>query len=218
MRIRIKKNREQRLAAVQDLLFEADILGGTNLRNFLLSQNPKAIYLEIGCGKGAFATELAQQNSQNIIIAVEQNIDVLIMAMEKAKSCKCDNIIFLNINASLLREVIGEGMIDKIYLNFSDPWPKVRHEKRRLTHSDFLNIYKTILKPGGHIVLKTDNTNFFDYSIESLQSNGFFIQTITRDLHSEKHNNLNIQTEYEVKFASKGVKIKSLEGYFLDLL
>lgn len=167
------------------------------------SDETKPLHLEIGCGKGQFIHTLAQRFPDINFLAIEQYDSVILRALEKMIEHPTDNIFLLRMDAQHLKAALSENSLEKIYLNFSDPWPKVRHEKRRLTHPRFLNIYQTLLKPKGSLELKTDNKDFFAYSLMSLNAYGMRFQFVTMDLHTE-HSNDNITTEFEDKFKTEG--------------
>ena len=137
----------------------------------------------------------------------------IMLAMEKAKAAEVKNVIFLNLNAQYIRDYFDDGEIDRIYLNFSDPWVKARHAKRRLTSESFLNDYRALLSDGGAVFFKTDNRGLFDYSLESFAENGWRLEHITFDLHASEYAEGNIMTEYERNFSSKGQPIHRLEAY-----
>ncbi len=164
------------------------------------------LHIEIGCGKGGFITKLALKNPNIYYIAVEKVSNVLVLAMEKAAAANVKNVCFMQGNFEYLSESFPNGCIDKIYLNFSDPWPKKGYAKRRLTSGGFLSIYKRLLSEDGKIVFKTDNRELFDFSLESFPENGFTLSDVTYDLHSESPLD-NIMTEYEERFVSEGKKI-----------
>ncbi len=217
MRMRPKKNSKERMEKVSFLLAKTDENGTVDIMSSFEDRVKeianKRLLLEIGCGKGAFATGLSRQNSDALIIAVEIVDDVLMMAMEKAAREECGNIAFLNENAERADIFMPEKSVDRLYLNFSDPWPKKRHAKRRLTSPLFLERYKKILKDGGRIFLKTDNIGLFEYSVEMLGEAGFTLENVCYDLHSSPLNEANILTEYENSFSSKGYKINYLEAF-----
>lgn len=168
--------------------------------------------LEIGCGKGDFATGYAARHPEVAFCAMERVLDVLMLAAEKAKRCELDNLLFLSQNAALLPEFFAEGEVDLLFLNFSDPWPKARHAKRRLTSPEFLSLYRRVLKPSAVLAMKTDNVDLFNYSLETLPGAGFVVEHVTRDLHASSYNEDNIVTEYERNFSSQGYPIHRLEA------
>ncbi len=173
------------------------------------------LVLEIGCGKGQFATEYAKRNPDKNVVGIECVPGVLVIACEKAKEAEVENLRFLEMRAEYLPVFIKEKSVSEIFLNFSTPFPKARHEKHRLTSPEFLSIYKKILVPGGIITQKTDSLDFFEYSIESFKSNGFEVTSIIRDLHNSGFEG-NIVTEYEQKFAQQGLPLYRLEARLKD--
>ena len=173
--------------------------------------NDKPLYIEVGMGKGRFITELAVRNPQNNYVGIEKYSSVLLRALEKREAMpELDNLFFLRMDAEELPEVFGENEVDGIYLNFSDPWPKDRHAKRRLTSDRFLPIYDQIMKPDGIIEFKTDNQDLFKYSLESIPEAGWNVDAVTFDLHNSALNEGNVMTEYEIKFSSEGNPICKL--------
>lgn len=176
-----------------------------------LFNNNNPIYIEIGMGKGKFIIEHAKRNKDINYIGIEKYDSVLIQGVEKAALEKLDNIYFLNVDAINLNNYFVEGEVDKIFLNFSDPWPKNRHAKRRLTSEAFLKVYETILNKKGDIEFKTDNIGLFEFSVVEFNRVGYQFLEFSCDLH-RKCDDI-ITTEYEDKFMSKGnpiyyIKIK----------
>lgn len=178
-------------------------------------ENNAPLVLEIGCGKGQFATEYAKRNPDKNIVGIECVPGVLVIACEKAKEAEVSNLRFLEMKAEYLPVFIKEKSVSEIFLNFSTPFPKARHEKHRLTSPEFLSIYKKILVPNGIITQKTDSLDFFEYSIESFKSNGFEVTSVIRDLHNSGFEG-NIVTEYEQKFAQQGLPLYRLEARLKD--
>lgn len=169
------------------------------------------IHIEIGMGKGQFLMELAKQNPDINYIGIEKYTSVLLRAVQKMEEEPLDNIHFLCINADTITEIFDAGEIERIYLNFSDPWPKDRHAKRRLTSSTYLDRYHQILHTDGHLEFKTDNRLLFDFSVEEIEASIWHIDALTYDLHHDsKMNEGNIMTEYEEKFSSLGNPICKL--------
>jgi len=166
------------------------------------------LHIEIGMGKGTFISTLASQNKDILYIGIEVCKPVLALAIKKLdrfeeeKNIKLDNLLLLDIDAKTLTEVFETGEVDKIYLNFSDPWPKKKHAKRRLTSDEFLNVYKNILNKDSDIEFKTDNRKLFEYSILNLNKNKVNMEYVSLDLHEE--NVFNVVTEYEEKFSKLG--------------
>ncbi len=197
MRVRKKKHGAERLAACSDYIIK---------NTAELERKP--FVLEIGCGKGGFITEAALREPEVAFVAMECQSNVILHAVEKAKAMGLQNVKFIIGNADALSEYIGEREVQRIHLNFSDPWPKKGHCKRRLTYRSFLEQYKRALVPGGEIWLKTDNDILFDSSLEEFAACGFELDELTRDLHSSEYAAYNIITEYEENFSGKGFKIK----------
>ena len=221
MRMRKKKYLDERLSAVSDILFINDIED----RNFTTAAQKKeyidfdqwfkrtAPYmLEIGCGKGGFAAEFARRNPNINLIAVEKDANVIVSACEKIKSEGITNVRFMKCSAEYLPKYIKPRGIERIFLNFSCPFPKNKYATHRLTHPRFLRIYKELMSDGAEIHQKTDNPRFFEFSIESLTGNGFALKNVSLDLHNSGFPD-NIETEYERKFVSQGLPIYRLEAY-----
>ena len=169
--------------------------------------NNAPLRLEIGMGKGAFITENALRHPEVNFVGIEKYSSVLIRAVEKQQEAQLPNLKFLRMEAEYIEEYFAPGETDRIYLNFSDPWPKERHAKRRLTSQAFLARYANILKDGGEIEFKTDNTGLFEFSVSEASSAGWEILLETHDLHNSPYVQGNIMTEYEEKFAAQGNKI-----------
>ena len=172
------------------------------------------LHIEIGMGKGQFIMGMAKAHTDINYIGIEKYTSVLLRAVQKmeAEETPLDTLRFLCFNAEDIAEIFAPGEVDRIYLNFSDPWPKDRHAKRRLTSSAFLDRYDQILAKGGHIEFKTDNRDLFDFSVEEINASSTWqIQALTYDLHNDTSMNAgNIMTEYEEKFSSKGNPINKL--------
>ncbi len=169
-----------------------------------LFNNNNPIYIEIGMGKGNFIIKNAIENPNINYIGIEMYDSVILRAVEKTNELELNNLYLIRTDARLIEDVFDKE-IDLIYLNFSDPWPKERHAKRRLTSPRFLARYDNIFRGDNHIIMKTDNLDLFNYSVDSLKEYGYTINEISNDLHKEKDNI--ITTEYEDKFTSKGMKI-----------
>lgn len=167
--------------------------------------NNNPIQLEIGMGKGLFLTTLAQQNPNINYVGIEKYSSVLVRALEKCEDLELDNIRFIRMEAEYIEDVFAKGEVDKIYLNFSDPWPKDRHAKRRLTSVQFLKRYDTILKKDGVVEFKTDNDDLFEFSVEQVPEAGWEFIVKTWDLHNDEELvQGNVMTEYETKFSKLG--------------
>lgn len=173
--------------------------------------NENPIRIEIGMGKGKFITTLAQQNPDINYIGIEKYSSVLIRAVEKCEELEVPNLRFIRMEAEYICDVFEDGEIDRIYLNFSDPWPKERHAKRRLTSPQFLASYNIILNQDGVVCFKTDNRKLFDYSVETIEESELWnLKDVTYDLHNSTLAKNNVMTEYEEKFSSKGMPIHRL--------
>ena len=167
-------------------------------------QNNNPVHIEIGMGKGQFITRLAKENPDINFIGIEKYSSVLVRALDKRDALETDNLIFLRMDAENLVSYFAPNEIDKIYLNFSDPWPKDRHAKRRLTSTNFLALYDNILKKDGYLQFKTDNRPLFDFSLEQLREAGWIQDEVSFDLHKNGPAPDNIMTEYEEKFYQLG--------------
>lgn len=215
MRMRKKKHRENRLENCSEYLIENFSEYFSDIKATFSDGNDKKLYIEIGCGKGKFINELAEKNPDINFIAFEKNLDVLVLAVEKAKNKKLTNLKFVAGDISLLDNVNSLNKCDRIYINFCDPWKKTRHAKRRLTHSNFLNIYRKVLCKSGEIFFKTDNKDLFEFSLNSFSDYGLRLKNITLDLHNSGYED-NILTEYETLFSEKGNPIYRCEARFSD--
>lgn len=165
------------------------------------------IYLEIGCGKGRFITTLAEQNPDRLYVAIEGAESVVLRALEKAAEKELFNLVFITQYVNDLSEFFQRGELAGIYLNFSDPWPKDRHAKRRLTHGRYLESYKKVLLPGSFIEFKTDNDGLFAFSVPEFEENGLAVVEKTDDLHKSNYPAKDVETEYEHKFRLLGNRI-----------
>ncbi len=221
MRMRRKNNLEERLSLCKSSLlfiegeefYQKDEAQRKNLIDYSsVFANDNPIWLEIGCGKGQFALETAKRNADVNLIAVEKISNVILTACENAEKEKPLNCKFLNCSAENLGYYISKHSVDRIFLNFSCPYPKYTYRNRRLTYYRFLSLYKEILTENGEIHLKTDNSGFFEFSIQSLSENGFKIKNVSLDLHNSAFEG-NVETEYEKLFSSQGKPIYRLEAY-----
>lgn len=172
------------------------------------NQNP--IYVELGCGKGKFLRESALRNPEINYFGFEKSVKVAYRCVKSVFENDPSNYYIVYSNGDILKDVFEEKSVDRIYLNFSDPWPKPSHYKRRMTHRDFLQVYRFVLKDNGEVHMKTDNDDLFQYSLEQLKEDGWDLVLITSDLHNSPFNEGNIMTEYEEKFALEGKKINKL--------
>lgn len=221
MRMRRKRNLDQRLADCKDKLFEI-ITDELNFEKAIQNKeyidfdkifgNDNPTVLEIGCGKGKFACEYAKAHPEQNVIAVEKYGNVIVEACERAIEDGIDNLYFIKGNAEYLPKYITDGSVERIFLNFSCPFPKNKYAIHRLTHHRFLSIYRLLLCEGGEIHQKTDNMHFFEFSIEEFSQNGFALKNVSLDLHRSGFED-NIMTEYEARFSSMGMPIYRLEAY-----
>ena len=170
------------------------------------------LYIEIGCGKGMFLTEMAARHPGQNFLGIEKMSSVLLRAVQKVEEMDPApvNLMFMRFDAEHIQEIFAEGEVDGLFLNFSDPWPKDRHHKRRLTSREYLARYEKILKPGAVVEFKTDNVGLFDFSLEEAEAAGWQVVMTTRDLHRSEYAADNIMTEYEDRFATLGNKILKL--------
>ncbi len=175
--------------------------------------NDHPIHVEVGSGKGAFVSGMAKANPEINYIGIDIQKSVLSYALDKVLATGVPNIKLLWVDGSDLTEYFEEGEIDRLYLNFSDPWPKKRHEKRRLTYQSFLATYQQILPENGEIHFKTDNRGLFEYSLVSFSQYGMKLKGVWLDLHASDFKD-NVLTEYEQKFANKGQVIYRVEAAF----
>lgn len=215
MRMRKKKHREDRLFACSHLIIDDITAYSDSLRPIFDNDNP--IHIEIGCGKGKFITETAANTPDTNYIAIEKNLDVLVLAAEKIRNANLTNVRFVAGDACVLGQMNIDGEADRIYINFCDPWKKKRQAKRRLTHANFLALYEKLLAKGGEVHFKTDNTKLFEFSLNSFSQYGLVMKNITLDLHNSEFEG-NVMTEYETLFSQKGQPIYRCEVVFPSLV
>ena len=168
----------------------------------------KALRLELGCGKGRFTCGQALAEPDALLLALEKVPDAMVVAMERVTEQGIPNVRFLDRDAGLLGEIFAPGEVDRLYINFCDPWPKSRDAKLRLTAPGFLRLYADVLPEGGEIWFKTDNAPLFDWSIERFTEEGWALDRVTHDLHADGP--VGIMTDYEAKFFEQGVRINRL--------
>lgn len=220
MRMRKKKHLEERLANCNNIITlrsdDCNFLTAIEKKEYIdiesLFGNSNPVVLEVGCGKGGFACELAKREPDINVLALEKCANVVVIAAENAQKDNLSNLKFLHVGAEYLEKYLMPGSIERIYLNFSCPYPKRAYKNHRLTNPRFLKSYEVILKNGAEIHQKTDNMHFFEYSIEQLTGYGFALKNISLDLHNSDFEG-NIETEYEHRFASQGMPIYRLEAY-----
>lgn len=221
MRMRKKKYLDERLRSVGDILFVAEC-EDRNFNTAILEKDyinlsewfgaDRPLYLEIGCGKGKFAADFAEMHPEINILAVERDSNVIVSACEEALRRGITNLRFMKGRAEYLEKYLHENSVERIFLNFSCPFPKSKYASHRLTNHTFLKIYKNLLKSGAEIHQKTDNKGLFEFSIEQFSQNGFALKNVTLDLHNSDFEG-NIVTEYEQRFVSQGLPIYRLEAY-----
>jgi tRNA (guanine-N7-)-methyltransferase len=212
MRVRKRKGAEEYLLEHSQLVvMQPDRWQGRWCDRFC---NNHPLHIEVGCGKGRFITEMAKRNPGINYIGIDIQLSVLSYALDKVLVADVPNLQLLHVDGSDLLNYFAESEVALIYLNFSDPWPKSRHEKRRLTYSSFLKTYEKILLPQGEIHFKTDNRGLFEYSLVNFSNYGMFLKQISLDLHASDFAN-NVMTEYEEKFAQKGQVIYRVEVQFI---
>ncbi len=176
-------------------------------------ENKQPLHIEIGMGKGQFVYQMAKQHPEINYIGIELQTSVIVSALDKQVEDPQPNLQLLHVNGGELTQYFAENEVDRVYLNFSDPWPKTRHEKRRLTYQTFLAVYENILIPNGEIHFKTDNQGLFEYSLVSFSQYGMLLKQVWLDLHQSDYEG-NIMTEYEEKFSSRGNRIYRVEAQF----
>ncbi len=226
MRMRRKRNFDERMEACGDLLLAKGAAGILNMKDpaesyrnlveytraFGEERKDLPVALEIGCGKGGFVIELAKRQPDCNYLALEKMSNVILTPMEEVKKQGVTNIRFLNIRAECIPCYIPEGSLDAIYLNFSTPLPKLGYATQRLTHRNFLEVYKKLLKKGGRIIQKTDDRDFFDFSLGEYEACGFALEELSYNLHEGGNPEWNIVTEYEAKWVERGLPIHRVEA------
>ena len=207
MRMRKMKNLDSRMAATSAYRIEdpADHKGLWRE----LKKDCTALWVEVGCGKGKFTAETAQANPDVLLIAVERCREAMVVAMEKAQSMGLTNVFFIDMDVANIEEIFEGAEIDRLFINFPDPWPRKKNAKRRLTHRGFLDKYCRVVKTGGEFHFKTDNAPLFEFSVEEFAACGLQVNNLTRNLH--EHGIVGITTGYEEKFHALGTPINRCE-------
>ena len=207
MRIRKKPHTTEKLQTFSDFV-TIDKLGEERKGNWrkIFGNDNDTLEVELGTGKGDFIVALAEKFPDKNFIGLEMEKEVVLKAARKVHEKNLSNVRLAVFDINNITEIFSDAEVDKLYINFCDPWPKNRHEKRRLTYKKFLEMYRKILKPGGEIHFKTDNKNLFDFSLEQFAEVGFEVRDVTFDLHANEPAD-NIRTEYENKFSALGSKI-----------
>ena len=214
MRMRKKKNSKSRLDACEGVLYNHGESAPLSAPGAVMNMAGAPVYLEIGAGKGRFAAQMAKRYPKAAYFAMERVTDCVVLAAELAMSGEygeLGNLRFVIDTADNLLHIFERGVVDKIFLNFSDPWSKKGYAKRRLTHRRYLALYMNLLREGGTLTFKTDNRDLFDFSLEEISAMGLTCEAVTYDLHSSEWNEGNIMTEYEEYFSSQGTKINMLK-------
>ncbi len=206
MRLRNVRGAKEKIESSKYIVLNYQELKG-NFKSLFNNDNP--IHIEIGMGKGHFIVENAKRYPNINFIGIEKFDSVIVRAIEKIEAENIPNLRLIRMDATTINEVF-EKEIDTVYLNFSDPWPKVRHAHRRLSSKKFLQRYDTIFKGNKHIIMKTDNRHLFEFSVQEFTDYGYKIDKLCLDVYNEGIEN-NIPTEYEMKFSSKGFPIYMIE-------
>ncbi|MEY8559958.1 tRNA (guanosine(46)-N7)-methyltransferase TrmB [Jeotgalicoccus halotolerans] len=181
------------------------------IKEFFSKDQP--LHIEVGTGMGTFITTLAENNPDINYVGIEIDKNVMIRVTEKVVDLGLENVRLVLLDANKLMDYFNENEVDKVYLNFSDPWPKNRHAKRRLTHSNFLSSYKQLLKENSIVEFKTDNRGLFEFSLISMNTYGMKFENLNLDVHDDEPET-NIRTEYEEKFSQRGHKIYWIQASF----
>jgi len=207
MRMRKMKNLQPRMEACGEyrILEPADYKGKWRS----LMPDCKALWVEVGCGKGKFTAETAEANPDVLLIAVERCREAMVVAMEKAKNMGLKNVFYIDMDVANIEEIFDRGEMDRLFINFPDPWPRKKNAKRRLTHRGFLDKYCRTVREGGEIHFKTDNAPLFEFSVEEFAACGLQVNNLTRDLHA--NGIVGIMTGYEEKFHGLGTPINRCE-------
>lgn len=213
MRMRKKKNLSPRMEACAGLWIKDPTKCKGKWRD--LKPNAAMLRLELGCGKGRFTAETAAAHPDDLYVAVERVPDAMVIAMERCKAIGLTNVFFIDGDAARLSDYFAPGEVDLLYINFCDPWPSVKHSRRRLTHEEFLRSYRQVLKDGGQIHFKTDNRDLFEWSLFQFPKAGFELSEVTRNLH--EHGICGIMTDYEEKFHNLGTPINRCVGTKIEL-
>ena len=213
MRLRNKPWAEEFIAAHPHIVIPNPEDHKGNWKSVFNNSNP--LHIEVGTGKGQFVTGMAKANPDTNYIGIELYDSVIVSALENAiEAGTLPNLRLLKVNGAHLAKFFEKNDVSRVYLNFSDPWPKIRHAKRRLSHEIFLKLYESILIDNGEVHFKTDNRGLFEFSLMSMSSYGMVLKFVSLDLHANMPED-NIMTEYEEKFSAKGQPIYRLESQFI---
>ena len=207
MRMRRMKNLEPRMEKCADVRIQNPEEYKGKWRS--LMPGCKALWVEVGCGKGKFTAETAQANPDVLLIAVERCREAMVVAMEKAKAMGLKNVYYIDMDVEKIEEIFDRSEMDRLFINFPDPWPRKKNAKRRLTHRGFLDKYCSTVREGGEIHFKTDNAPLFEFSVEEFAACGLQVNNLTRNLH--ENGIVGIMTGYEEKFHALGTPINRCE-------
>ena len=207
MRMRRMRNLEPRMEKCAAYRIEEPALRKGSWKS--LKPDATALWVEVGCGKGKFTAETAQANPDVLLIAVERCREAMVVAMEKAQALGLTNVFYIDMDVAAIEDIFAAGEIDRLFINFPDPWPRKKNAKRRLTHRSFLDKYCRVVRENGEIHFKTDNAPLFECSVEELAACGLEVKNLTRDLH--KDGVVGIMTGYEEKFHALGTPINRCE-------
>ena len=207
MRMRRMKNLESRMANCADLRITDPAALKGDWRS--LKQDATQLWVEVGCGKGKFTAETAEANPDVLLIAVERCREAMVVAMEKAREMGLKNVYYIDMDVANIEEIFAGFEIDRLFINFPDPWPRKKNAKRRLTYRTFLDKYCRVIKQGGEIHYKTDNAPLFEFSVEEFAACGLEVKNLTRNLH--ENGIVGIMTGYEEKFHALGTPITRCE-------
>ena len=207
MRMRKMKNRDSRMEACGAYRIQEPAEFKGKWRS--LKPDCEALWVEVGCGKGKFTAETAEANPDVLLIAVERCREAMVVAMEKAKNMGLKNVYFIDMDVANIEDIFDAGEMDRLFINFPDPWPRKKNAKRRLTHRGFLDKYCRTVREGGEIHFKTDNAPLFEFSVEEFAACGLQVNNLTRDLHA--NGIVGIMTGYEEKFHALGTPINRCE-------
>ncbi len=207
MRMRRMKNLDSRMEKCAALRVADPAALKGNWRS--LKPGCTALWVEVGCGKGKFTAETAQANPDVLMIAVERCREAMVVAMEKAQSMGLTNVFYIDMDVANIEEIFAGEEIDRLFINFPDPWPRKKNAKRRLTYRTFLDKYCRVVRQGGEFHYKTDNAPLFEFSVEEFAACGLEVKNLTRDLHA--NGVVGIMTGYEEKFHSMGTPINRCE-------
>ena len=213
MRVRFKPWAADKLAEYPEYVITEATQWQGKWKEFFGNDHP--IHIEVGTGKGQFLVGMAKQHPEINFVGIEQQTSIAVMALDRILEADITNVKLLNTDGGLLSDYFADSEIDQVYLNFSDPWPKNRHEKRRLTYKSLLATYQQILKPGGEVHFKTDNQGLFEYSLASFSQYGMTLKQVWLDLHQSDFEG-NVKTLYEEKFSERGQPIYRAEASFPD--